>query len=101
MPITETIKRKQLPGLSRVQQHLEFTQKFVVTFKQGIVKVCYGCCENFLDVDRPEDLILRRKLFREYPREGKWWRQGKLTNAYYHLRRECLMEIFAGKATFN
>ena len=85
-------ERMQLPPLSQLQVSMQETQPFTVTFRQGLIRRCTGCNSEFSDKTKnpPHDLILKKKDFREYPKDGMWFRANSLTNTYYHLSLECI-----------
>lgn len=90
-------ERMQLPPLSHFQTSMQETQPFTVTFRQGPIRRCAGCNSEFSEKTKipPYDLILKKKDFREYPKDGMWFRANSVTNNYYYyLSLECIRSKF-------
>ena len=72
--------------LGQRQKAVKEAQPFTVTFRHGLIKRCVGCGKEFSEKSRtpPNDLILRKKSYREYPKPDRNWVTSKsLSNGYY------------------
>ena len=90
-------ERTQLSPLSHLQISMQETQPFAVTSQQGLIRRCVGCDSEFSDKTKSpsHDLILKKQDFRQYPKNGMWFRSNSLSNTYYHLSLECIRSKFS------
>lgn len=98
LPIVGFPDRHSLPPLTPLQLSLQDRQPFTVTFRQGLIKRCTGCGIVFAEKQKkpPHDAILKKQDFREYQRDGLWYRTPTMVNTYYHLNVNCLRRKFPG-----
>lgn len=74
-------------------------QDFDLTLIHGLVKKCYGCDNEYTDMDRksPFDLVIRHEEVRPcFDRVAKRWyipQMQRMSNAYYHLNENCVKKI--------
>ena len=68
---------------------------FVVTFRSDVIRKCYGC-EGDLSAQKepPHDILLSKKDFRVYKKDGKWHHQMFLSYTYYDLQISCLRKRY-------
>ena len=70
---------------------------YELTFIHGLIKKCYGCDKQFTERQAPNDLIIKHLEIRpRYDKENKTWYSpgsNSKSNAYYHLRTECVKKI--------
>lgn len=88
-------RRIDLPPLTLLQREYQIGQPFVITCRSGLIRKCTGC-EGDLKATHnpPKDLILRKKDYAEFYKDGKWHRPSKLVNTYYDLDMECVRRKF-------
>lgn len=85
-----------LPPRTPLQVSVREEQPVSLTFRQGLIKRCYGCQSDFAKQTSspPHDLILKKKDYREYFKDGGWYRSYTLSNTYHHLKVECVRMQF-------
>ena len=88
--------RVDLPPLTDLQISVQQRQPFSVTFRHGLIRRCRGCGKEFSPKTKepPNDLILKKQDFKEYPKDGLWYRSKDLANTYYHFNMECVRKNF-------
>lgn len=89
-------ERAELAPLTHFQIETQKSQPFTITFRQGLIRRCVGCNTEFSQKTKkpPFDIILKKKDFREYPKDGIWHRSNSLTNTFYHLNLDCVRSRF-------
>lgn len=90
------VNKFDLPPLTRIQKAMQDTQPFSVTFRQGLINRCRGCTQLFSERSKsaPHDLILKKLDFKEYPKDGLWYRASTMAATYYHLNMNCVRRTF-------
>lgn len=83
--------RHELPPLSAQQCQTQKDSPFVLHRRHGTIRKCHGC-ENPLEatMEEPNDLILKKMDFREYKKDGMWYRQTFPCHTYYDLSMACV-----------
>ncbi|ELU14092.1 hypothetical protein CAPTEDRAFT_209629 [Capitella teleta] len=81
-----------LPPLTPSQQLLLETEPFVLCFRFGVIRKCFGCEEEL--TARNGGLIVRKRDYRTFPRNGRYFRKDTLENTYYDLNMRCMRKKY-------
>lgn len=81
-----------LPPMTPTQMLLLETDPFVVCLRFGVIRKCSGCNGDL--AAKTGSVILRKRDYRIYPRNGRFFRKDTLENTYYDLDLQCIRKKF-------